>query len=81
MKLQIKLNDSERSKFSSEKTNLRQEKIIEVIALNRGLGISGIFEQLNSKVHKETLKKDLSHLVREDLIQRKGRGRGTWYEV
>ncbi len=58
--------------------NDRQNLILDLIKLNGSARMSKIKESF-SNVPKSTLNLDLKILAERNLIQRNGRGRGTWY--
>jgi Fic family protein len=78
-RLQAKLNDAQINAHNNFDINARQKKIMALFNEDSALSISDIWTKLN--INRDTLKKDLAFLVRENCIERKGSGRGTWYEI
>lgn len=77
--MSVRLDLLKQAVLDSSGINDRQELVLNFIRENKTARMSDLHGHF-SKIPRITLSGDLSHLVREGLIQRKGRGRGTWYE-
>jgi Fic family protein len=67
-----------------KKLNKRQDEILSVISENKGVSIFEILENIRKsfgKVSKITVNRDLKKLIELDLILKKGKARGVFYEI
>lgn len=76
-KLQTKLSANE-TLSSNKNLSRNQLQILNLIQASQGLKFAEIQEKL-SEIPVQTIKSALAVLVDQNLIQRNGRGRGTWY--
>lgn len=74
--LEIKL---EREKILLKKLPALSQQIVELLALHGRLGISEIAAL--TEANRNTLKKALAKLVRENYIVKNGRGKASWYTI
>lgn len=74
--------ESKYATYSKLKTSLneRQQAVLEYIKERKNAQVGEIESQLKS-YSRNTLKKDLAYLVKEDLILKTGEGRGVRYHV
>ena len=76
-KLQTKLNAND-TLSPNKNLSRNQRQILNLIQASQGLKFAEIHEKL-SEIPVQTIKSALAVLVDQNLIQRNGRGRGTWY--
>lgn len=74
--LEIKL---EKEKLLATQLSLTSQNILQLLADHGRLGISEL--ALLTKANRNTLKKNLAILVRENYILIHGKGKGTWYTL
>lgn len=63
------------------KLTLRQQKILEIIKNSKGISISEIKNFLQLDISQVTINRDLAELVKNNFVQKTGKGRAIRYNV